>query len=73
MSDRHLQRDHAAVAETEEVRLGDVQMLEQRRSVLRRLHEAEWPVGDVRCMPEARLLERNDLAITRERRQQVAK
>jgi hypothetical protein len=30
MPNRHLQRDRAAVAKTEEVRLGDVRMLKQR-------------------------------------------
>jgi hypothetical protein len=48
MPDRHLQRDRTAIAETKEISLFDVQIVQQRRSVVRRLLEAERPVGKCR-------------------------
>src|SRR5690349_15160013 len=72
MPDRYLQRDRAAIAETEEIGFFDVQVIQQRRSVVRRLLEAERPVGNVRRVPVALLLERDDLPVTRKLRQDVA-
>ena len=72
MPDRHLQRDCAAVAETEEIGLFDVQVLQQCGGVVRRLLEAERPLDDVRRVTIALLLERDDLPLARERRQDLA-
>jgi hypothetical protein len=73
MPDRHLQRDRATVAEAEEVRLGDVQMLKQRRSIFRGLHKAERSVGDIRRVPETLLLKRDELAVARQTFEYVPK
>jgi hypothetical protein len=71
MPDCHLQRDGAAVAEAEEVGAVDVQMRQQRPGVVGRLLEAERPV-DIRRVPVALLLERDDLPGAGERRQDLA-
>jgi len=65
--DRHLQRDGAAIAESEEIRFLDVQILQQRRGVVRGLLEAERPVGDVRRVSIALLLKGDDLPLARQR------
>ena len=72
MPDRHLQRDGAAIAEPKEIGFFDVQVVQQRGSVFCRLLEAERPVGDVRRVAVALLLERDDLPATCKLGQDVA-
>ncbi|MCY1303098.1 hypothetical protein D9M70_527900 [compost metagenome] len=47
-------------------------MLQQRRRVVRGLLEAEWPLGDIRRVSIALLLEGDDLAPTGQHRQDLA-
>ena len=66
-----LQRDLAAVAVSEEVGLGDVQVLEQRDGVIGGLREGEGTV-DVRGAAVSLLVEGDHLSRPREQREQLA-
>ena len=71
MPDRDMHRDRAAVAEAEEIGLCDVQVVEQRGSVVRRLFERERAIGTIGGVAVALLLERDDLPMLRQLRQDL--
>src|SRR5262249_18720650 len=60
VADGDLQAGRAAVAETHEARFVDMQLLEQRRHVIRILLEAQWPVNVPR-MPVSLKFDGDDL------------
>jgi hypothetical protein len=61
MADGDLQRGRAAVAEAEDVRLGDLERVQQRGDVVRVLLEGERPV-DVERVAVGLDLDRDDAA-----------
>src|SRR5271156_913255 len=71
MPDRHLQRDRAAGAESKNIGLIDMEILEQRSRVICGLFEAERPVCNV-CGVAESLLKRAHLPVAREFRQHMA-
>ena len=72
MAERELQQDMSAVAVTEEVGLGDVQVPEQGDGILRGLPEGERAVH-VRGVAVSLLLERDHLSRLRDERDELAK
>jgi hypothetical protein len=71
MPDRHLHCDRAAVAEAEEVGLRDVQVVEQRCGVVRRLFERERAIGTIGGVTVTLLLDRDDLPMLGQLRQDL--
>ena len=67
-----MQRNGASVAETEEIGAIDVQIIEERRRIVRRLLEAKRPVGDVYSAPAALLFKCDDLPLGCQQRQDPA-
>ena len=72
MPDRHLQGDRAATAESKNIGLIYMEILEQRSRVICGLFEVERPVCNVRGVAVSLLLKRAHLPVGREFRQHMA-
>ena len=71
VTDCHLKCDRAAIAKPKNIRLINVQIVQQRHGVVRRLHKIEWLLRNVGGVSETLLLKCNHLPIARQQRQQM--
>jgi hypothetical protein len=72
MLDRHLQGDRAPIAESKNIGMIYMEILEQRTRVICGLFEAERTVCNVRGVAVSLLLKRDHLPVSREFRQPMA-